>query len=112
MEFHLVLFSQCPGFDAARAQIAGKCSGESVKRKYSARPDKIHVPNQIVVVGMVRKRKCSVNLIAIDGIWIDSPATKHRYAFAWDSFQHARPIRAGRTDQNLSCNIIGPVTPV
>ena len=112
MQFHLVLFSQCPGFDAARAQIAGKCSGEAVKRKYSAWPNKVDVPNQIVVIGMVRERKCCVNLIAIDGIWIDGPATNHRDAFAWNSFQHVRPIRAGRADQNFSCNIIRPVTHV
>ena len=59
---------------------------------------------------MVRERKCCVNLIAIDGIWVDGPATNHRHAFAWNSFQHVRPIRAGRADQNFSCNIIRPVT--
>src|SRR4029077_9157242 len=112
MQFHLVLSSQCPGFHAARAQIAGKCSGEAVKSKYSAWPKRVEVPKQIVVTGMGRERKCWFNLIAIDGIWIDGPATNHRHAFAWNSFQHVRSIRAGRADQNFSCNSIRPVTHV
>src|SRR5262249_9889982 len=110
MQFHLVLFSECPGFDAAPSQIAGERSGKAVKGKYSLWLNKLDVPNQIVIIGMVRKRKCCVNVIAIDGIWIDGPATDHRHAFAWNSFQHMRSIGAGRANQNFSCNIIRLVT--
>src|SRR5438270_342107 len=99
--------------DLQRAQIAlGKCSSETVGRKHSPGPYQFDVADQIVIIGMVRKSKCGVDLIPVNGIWVDGPTTDHRHAFARNSFQHVRSIRAWWADEDFSCNVIRVVTHV
>ena len=67
---------------------------------------KIDIPNEIVVIGMIGKRKGGVDLIAVSGIRIDRPAADHRDAFARNFLDHRRMTRARRTDENSSGDII------
>ena len=60
-----------------------------MERKHAFRPHKIDITNEIVVIGVIRKRKYGVNLIAIDRIRVDPPATNHGDTFARDLLQHA-----------------------
>src|SRR5436190_23207334 len=66
----------------------------------------IDVANQIVVVSVIRKRKSRVNLVAIDRVRIDCPATNHRDTFARNTFQHARSICSRWADENFFSDII------
>ena len=112
MQFHLVLFAQCPGFNAARPQVARKLSSETVERQHSPWLYEFDVADQIVVIGVIRKRKCCIDLIPVYRIWINRPAADHCHTFARNSFQHLRAVRAGRADEDLSCNIVRIVTHV
>ena len=94
-ELELIFLIQCPGFDAARSEIAGKLSGETMERKHSPWLYQFDVADQIVIIRVIRERKCSVDAVTIDGIWIDSPTADQGHASARDFFQHLRAIRAG-----------------
>ena len=73
---------------------------------------KIDIANQVVVISVIGKGKSSVNLVAIDRIRIDRPATDHCDTFARNSFQHSRSICTGWADENFPRNIIRVVADV
>ena len=83
-----------------------------MERKHSPGLYELNVADQIVIIRVIRERKCCVDLVAINRVWVDGPATHHRHAFVWNSFQHVRPIRAGWTDEDSSRNIVRVVTHV
>src|SRR6266478_7733936 len=87
-----------------------KCSSETVERKHSPGLYEFNAADQIVIIRVIRERKCRVDLVAVNGIWIDGPATHHRHTFVRNSFQHVRPIRTGWADEDFSCNIVRVVT--
>ncbi len=101
-EFHLVLFAQRPCFDPTVAQVARKFGRETVQRQHALRLDQIDISDEIVVIGVIGKRKCGVNLVAINCVRIDRPAADHRDAFTRDFFEHTRAICARRTDENFA----------
>src|SRR4029077_13644971 len=77
-----------------------------MERKHSLWLYQFDVANQIVIIRVVRERKCSIDSVAIDRIWIYRPTADHCYAPLRQSFQHLRAIRAWWADQNFACNII------
>ncbi len=106
VQLHLIFLAQCPGFDAAPAEITGKLGGKPVERKYSPWLYQFDVANQIVIIRVIRERKCGIDPVTIDRIWIDRPTTDYRNASLRDFFQHLRAIRARWANQNFPCNII------
>ena len=112
MQLELIFFRQRPGLDAAFAQIAGKLCGETMEGEHAPGLYEIDVANQIVVVSVIRERKSRVNLVAIDRVRIDCPATNYRDTFARNTFQHARSICARWADENFSRDIIRVVANV
>ena len=106
VQFHLVFFAQCPSFDATRAQVTGKRSSKTVERKYSPGLYQFDIADQIFVIRVIRKRKCCVDLVTVNNICINCPASDHRHTFARNSFQHMRPVRAWRADEDFPCNIV------
>ena len=83
-----------------------------MEREYALGLHKIDVANQIIVIGVIGKRKGGIDLITINRIGIDCPAAQHRDAFARNFFQHARAARAGRANENFSGHVAGLVTDV
>ena len=81
-QLELIFLGECPGLDAAFAQIAGKLRSETMEGEHTPGLHEIDVPNQVVVISVIGERKSSVNLVAIDRIRIDRPATDHRDTFA------------------------------
>src|SRR5437870_13641052 len=73
---------------------------------------KIDIANQVVVTSVIGKGKSSVNLVAIERIRNDRPATDHCDTFARKSFQHSRSICIGWVDEYFPCNIIRVVADV
>ena len=111
-QLELIFLGECPGLDAAFAQIAGKLRGKTMEGEHAPRVYKINIANQVGVVRVIGERKSSVNLVAIDRIRIDCPATDYCDTFARNSFQHGRSICAGWADENLPRNIIRVVADV
>ena len=93
-------------------KIARKLGGETMEGEHAPGPHKIDIANQVVVISVVRERKSSINLIAINRVGISRPATDHRNAFVRNFFQHARSICAGWTDEDFSRDIIHVVAHV
>src|SRR5438094_9255350 len=83
-----------------------------MERKHSPGLYELNVADQIVIIRVIRERKCCVDLVPINRVWVDGPATHHRHAFVWKSFQHVRPIRAGWTAEDSSRNIVRVATHV
>ena len=83
-----------------------------MQREYALRLHQIDITKQIVVIGVIGKRKGGVDLITINRVRIDRPAADHGDAFARNFFQHARSIRARRTDQNFARDVVGVVAHV
>ncbi len=77
-----------------------------MERKHAFRPHKIDITNEIVVIGVIRKRKYSIDLIAINRAGIHRPATDHGDTFARDFLQHARPVCARRANENFARDFI------
>ena len=111
-ELQLILLRQRPGIDSAIPQVAREFRRESVQREHAFRFHQLYVANQIVVISVIRERKGRVDLVAIDRVRIDRPATNHRDAFARNFLKHARSIRARRADENFAGNIVGVVAQV
>ena len=72
----------------------------------------IDITQEIVVVGVIRERESRVALITIDCVRIHRPTADHGHAFVGDLFEHARAIRAWRTDQNFSGDIVRTIANV
>ena len=70
------------------AKIAGKRCGESVEREYAARLHQFDVSKQIVIVSVIGKGKCCIDMVTINRIGVDGPTTDHRHTFARDFLQH------------------------
>ena len=111
-EFELILIAQRPRFDATVAQIACKLGRKTVECEHPFWLHQIDIAKQIVVIGVIGERKRGVNLITINRIGIDRPATDHGDAFARNLFQHARAIRARRTNENFSRDLVSAVADV
>src|SRR5207244_10751185 len=105
-EIHLIFVSKRPCHHTLIPQVARKFGREPVESKYAFRMHKIDIANNVVVVSVIRERKRSVNLVAINCIRIDCPAADHRDPFTWNLFQHARLSYAWCADENLPRNII------
>src|SRR5437773_5838065 len=105
-EIHLIFFSKGPCLHTLIPQVARKFGREPVESKYAFRLHKIDIANKVVVVSVIRERKRSVNLVAINCIRIDCPAADHCDPSTWNCFQHARPICTWWADENLPRNII------
>ena len=103
---------QRPCFHAAIAQIARELGGESMQREHALRLDKIDIAQQIVVIGVIGKREGGVDLITIDGVRIDRPAADHGDAFARNFLEHARTVRARRTNQDFAGDFVRVVAHV
>src|SRR5437867_76381 len=105
IQLHLIFLGQCPGFGAAHAEITGKLGGETMECKHSSWPYQSHVANQIVIIRVIRKRKCGIDSVAIDRIWIDRPAADHCHASVRDFFQHLRTICARWAEDRKSTRL-------
>src|SRR5437762_12862566 len=79
-QLELVLCTESPSLHTAFAQVACKLNGEPVKSEHPFGLDEIDVPKQVVVISVIREGKRGVNLVAIDRIWIDCPASGHGHA--------------------------------
>ncbi len=92
---------------AAIAQVARKLRGKPMQRQNAFWLHEFDVAQQIVVIGVIGKRECGIDLISINGIRLDRPTADHGDAFTRNFFEHARAIRARRADQNFAGNFIG-----
>ena len=108
----MVFFAQRPRFDSALAQIAREFSGKSVEREDALGLYKIDIAKEIVVIGVIGERKDRVDLITVNCIRIDRPATDHRHAFPRNFLDHRRMAGARRTDQHFSGDVVFVVTNV
>ena len=77
-----------------------------MQRQHAFWSDKIDIAQEIVVIRVVGERESGIDLIAIDRTGIDGPAADQGNAFACDLFQHLRPVRTGRADQDLAGDIV------
>ena len=76
----MVLLAQSPRFDAAVAQIAREFRREAVQRQDALWLHQLDVAPQIIVIGVIGKRKSGIDLVAVDGVRLDCPTADHRDA--------------------------------
>ena len=67
---------------------------------------KIDISNQVVVIRVIGERKRGIDLVTIDRVWIDRPATDHGDAFTWNVLNHRRMTRARRANEHSSSHVV------
>ena len=73
-QIELVRPRERPGFDAARAEVGGEFGRKTMQGENSLGSDIFHMPQEVVVAGMVGEREGGVATHAVNGSSIHCPA--------------------------------------